>query len=349
MNEGLPLQGRRRFLQPGRMGMHITLRHLRIFEAVALHGSISRAAVDLHLTQPAVSMQMKQLEEQIGVPLLEQVGRRLRLTDAGETLRVHARDIVERMAVLNASMEQFGGLERGLLRLAVVSTANYFLPALIAAFNARHPGVRISLQVGNRSFVLSALADSSTDLAITGQPPDQAEVVAQAFKDNPLVVIAAPGHALAGQSRVSMARLAEEVLVMREPGSGTRAAAERQFAAQGLTVRPGCEFGTNEAVKQAVRAGLGVAVVSAQTIELELQTGCLTVLPVEGFPIVRQWFLVHRAQRRLSAAALTFRDMLLALEPEEGRQSPAAASARVGVRRAAAASARAGRSPQVAE
>ena len=168
--------------------------------------------------------------------------------------------------------------------------------------------------MGNRAFVLSALADSSTDLAITGQPPEGVDVVAQNFKDNPLVVIASPRHALAGQGQVSMARLAEVVLVMREPGSGTRAAAERHFAALGLTVRGGCEFGTNEAIKQAVRAGLGVAVVSAQTIELELQTGCLCVLPVEGFPIVRQWYVVHRTQHRLSAAATTFRDMLLAID-----------------------------------
>jgi DNA-binding transcriptional LysR family regulator len=302
--------------------MHITLRHLRIFEAVAGHGSISRAAGELHLTQPAVSMQMKQLEEQIGLPLVEQIGRRICLTEAGQLLRVHARDIAGRMAHLNASMEQFRGLERGLLRLAVVSTANYFLPVLIAEFNARHPGVRVSLQVGNRAFVLSALADSSTDLAITGQPPDGVDVVAQNFKDNPLVVIVSPRHALAGQAHVSMARLAEEILVMREPGSGTRAAAERHYAALGLAMRPGCEFGTNEAIKQAVRAGLGVAVVSAQTIELELQTGCLAVLPVEGFPIVRQWYVVHRAQHRLSAAAATFRDMLLALDPA-GMPGPA--------------------------
>jgi len=295
--------------------MHITLRHLRIFEAVARHGSISRAAGELHLTQPAVSMQMKQLEEQIGLPLVEQIGRRICLTEAGQMLRVHACDIAGRMAHLNASMEQFRGLERGLLRLAVVSTANYYLPALIAEFNARHPGVRISLQVGNREFVVSALANSSTELAVTGQPPDGADVVAQKFKDNPLVVIASPRHPLAGQGHVGMARLAEEVLVMREPGSGTRAAAERHFAALGLTIRGGCEFGTNEAIKQAVRAGLGVAVVSAQTIELELQTGCLAVLPVEGFPIVRQWYVVHRTQHRLSASATTFRDMLLALDP----------------------------------
>jgi DNA-binding transcriptional LysR family regulator len=295
--------------------MHITLRHLRTFEAVARCASISRAAAELHLTQPAVSMQMKQLEEQIGLPLVEQLGKRLFLTEAGQELRGHARDIAARMIDLNAAMDQFRGLERGLLRLAVVSTANYFLPSLIADFNRRHPGVRVSLQVANRDVVHAALADNTTDLAITGQPPESLDVVAQHFMDNPLVVIAAPDHPLAALQAVPLQRLAEETLVVRESGSGTRAAMERHFASQGLSYRAGCEFGTNEALKQAVRAGLGLGVVSMQTIELELQARCLVVLPVEGFPIVRQWYVLHRTSKRLSAAALTFRAMLLGLDP----------------------------------
>jgi len=295
--------------------MHITLRQLRLFEAVARHGSISRAAGELHLTQPAVSMQMKQLEDQIGLPLLEQIGKRMFLTEAGEELRGHVRDITERMTALNAAMDQFRGLERGVLRLAVVSTANYFLPELIAEFSARHPGVRVSLQVANRAVVLSALADNATDLAITGRPPDDADVLAEHFMDNPLVVIAAPGHPLASQGRIALQQLASETLVLREPGSGTRAAMERHLAAHGVDYLAGCELGTNEAIKQAVRAGLGLGVVPAQTLELELQAGCLVVLPVEGFPIVRQWFVVHRTQKRLSAAARTFHEMLLALKP----------------------------------
>jgi DNA-binding transcriptional LysR family regulator len=295
--------------------MHITLRHLKIFEAVARCGSISRAATELHLTQPAVSMQMKQLEEQMGLPLLERIGKRLFLTEAGTELRGHARDIANRMDGLNAAMDQFRGLERGVLRLAVVSTANYFLPQLIAQFNQRHPGVRVSLQVANREFILSALADNRTDLAITGRPPDSLDVDAQHFMDNPLVVIAAPEHPLAALADVPLQRMAEETLVVRESGSGTRAAVERHFAAHRVTYRTGCEFGTNEAIKQAVRAGLGLGVVSLQTIELELQTGCLAVLPVEGFPVIRQWYVLHRTHKRLSAAALTFREMLLGLDP----------------------------------
>jgi LysR family transcriptional regulator, low CO2-responsive transcriptional regulator len=316
--------------------MNITLRQLRIFEAAARCGSISRAATELHLTQPAVSMQLKQLSEQIGLPLLEQVGKRMFLTEAGEALLAHAREIAARMADLSATMDQLRDLERGLLRLAVVSTANYFLPSLIADFNRAHPGVRVSLQVANREFVLSALADNSTDLAITGQPPQRLDVVAQHFMDNPLVVIAAPGHPLAALGAIPLQRLVDETLVLRESGSGTRAAMERHFAAQGVAYRAGGEFGTNEALKQAVRAGLGLGVVSLQTIELELQVGCLVVLPVEGFPIVRQWYVLHHAHKRLSAAASTFRDLLLGLDPaapvadaSAGRSALAKAAARV--------------------
>jgi DNA-binding transcriptional LysR family regulator len=298
--------------------MTVTLRQLRIFEAVARLGSISRAAAELHLTQPAVSMQMKQLESLLGLTLLEQVGKRLTLTQAGTELREHARDIALRVTDMAAAMDQFRALERGQLRLAVVSTANYFLPGVVADFSRRHPGVRISLQVANREAVLASLAANTADLAITGRPPDSPDIVAQHFMDNPLVVIAPPGHPLAGQSPVPLARLARETLVLREPGSGTRAALERHFAAHGLQIKPGCELGTNEALKQAVRAGLGLGMVSMQTIELELAAGCLVLLPVEGFPIVRQWFVVHRARKRLSAAAQIFRGMLLALNAGAG-------------------------------
>jgi DNA-binding transcriptional LysR family regulator len=298
-------------LPPG--AMHLTLRQLRIFEAVARHGSLSRAAAELHLTQPAVSMQMKQLESLVGMPLAKRVGTRTLLTPAGAELRLHARDITMRMADLALAMDEFRGLKRGQLRLAVVSTANYFLPRLIAEFSRGHPGVHVSLQVANRETVLAALCDGAADLAITGRPPERNDISAQPFMPNPLVVIAPPEHALVGTGRVPLARLARETLVVREPGSGTRAALERHFAQHGLAVRPGCELGTNEALKQAVRAGLGLGMVSAQTIELELAAGYLVVLPVEGFPIVRQWHVVHRTRNRLSLAARTFHAMLLGL------------------------------------
>jgi len=310
--------------------MHITLRQLRIFEAVARHNSISRAAGELHLTQPAVSMQMKQLEVQVGIPLVEQIGKRLFLTEAGLELRAHAQRFALQEQELKTSMDQFRGLKRGFLRLAVVSTANYFLPPLIATLSERHPGMSISLQVANREDVLAALADNRTDLAMTGQPPESADLTAVPFKDNPLVVIAAPTHPCAKLGAISLQRLARETFVVREPGSGTRAVIERHFAEMGVDYSPGCEFNTNEAIKQAVQAGLGLAVVSLQTIELELETRRLVVLPVEGFPIMRRWYVVHRSDKRLSAAASAFVELLLADQPAptNGGAKPASPRAR---------------------
>lgn len=295
--------------------MQINLRQLRIFESVARHSSMSRAADEMHLTQPAVSMQMKQLEEQIGVPLIEQSGRRLYLTEAGQELVGHAQRFAAQALELQSAMEQHRGLERGLLRIAVVSTASYFLPPLIAAYSEQYPGVHVNLQVANRDSVLSSLAEHRADLAIIGVPPDGLELNAQAFMDNPLVVIANPGHPLAKIRYVELSRFRQERLVVREPGSGTRAATERHFAEHKIVYILGCELNSNEAIKQAVQAGLGLGVVSLQTIELELETRRLVILPVEGFPIVRQWYVVHRQDKRLSAASQAFRDLLLAQKP----------------------------------
>ena len=245
------------------------------------------------------------------MPLFEKAGNKFSLTDAGAELRNHAQRFAAQAVTLIAAMQQFQGVDVGILRLSVVSTANYFLPPLIATLSKQHPRMRITLQVANHEAVLNSLIDSVTDLAITGQPPESAELIAQPFKDNPLVVIAPPDHRLARQHSVSMNELSAETLVVRESGSGTRAAIERHFADHGQTPFTGCELNTNEAIKQAVQAGLGLAVVSVQTIELELETQRLVILPVEGFPILRRWYLVHR-ERRLSAAAAAFRDLLLA-------------------------------------
>jgi DNA-binding transcriptional LysR family regulator len=312
--------------------MHITLRQLRIFEAVARFSSISRAAKELHLTQPAVSMQVKQLEQQVGLPLLEQIGKRLFLTEAGLELRAHAQRIEAQTNELKTAMDGFRGLQRGFLGVAVVSTANYFLPPVIAMLNERHPGMRISLQVANREAVLAALADNRTDLAITGEPPLNAELVAVPIKDNPLVIIAAPTHPLAQLNTIPFKQLAKETFVLREPGSGTRAMIDRHFAQAQIEYSAGCEFNTNEAIKLAVQAGLGLALISQQTIELELETKRLVMLPVEGFPIVRRWYAVHRYDKRLSAAATAFLALLVAesetpRKPRQPRGQAAAASA----------------------
>ena len=257
-------------------------------------------------------MQVKQLEDQIGLQVVEQVGKRMCLTEAGRELRVHAGRISAQMVDLSTAMDQFRNAGGGFIRLAVLSTANYFLPRLIADFTASHPGVRISLQVLNREAVVEALAENRTDLAITGQPPDTVNLSSRYFMDNPLVVIASPSHPLAKVQRVRLRQLETETLVLREVGSGTRAAIERYFNAHAATYHAGCEFSTNEAIKQAVQAGLGLGIVPLQTIELELQTERLAILKVEGFPVIRQWFIAHRSDKRLSAAAQAFLGMLLA-------------------------------------
>jgi DNA-binding transcriptional LysR family regulator len=275
---------------------------------------MSRAAEELHLTQPAISMQIKQLEEHVGVALFELNGRRLYLTEAGQELRLHAQWFANQAVELQYAMDQYRGLERGLLRIAVVSTANYFLPPLLAGFSEKHPGVRTSLHVANRQSVLASLADHRVDIAITGEPPDEQDLDSQRFMENPLVIIANPTHPLATWERVPLTRLREERLVVRETGSGTRAAMERHFAEQKINCRWGCEFNSNEAIKQAVQSGLGLGVVSRHTIELELETRRVVVLPVEGFPIIRHWYCVHRRDKHLSAASRAFRDVLLSQE-----------------------------------
>ena len=303
--------------------MQITLRQLRIFEAVAKHGSISRAANELGLTQPAVSMQIKQMEDQLGLVVVEQVGKKFALTEAGHELCFHAERIGNQIAALMTAMDQFRELERGVLRVAVVSTANYFLPPLIASFSKEFPGVRVSLRVANREAVLASVSSNEAELAIIGHTPERGDIVGQYFMDNPLVVIAAPNHPLAGFERLDLCQIEDEVLVVREQGSGTRAAMERFFVEHRVSYQNGCELNTNEAIKQAVQAGLGIGVVPAQTIELELQTGRLAVLPFEGFPIVRRWFVIHRGDKRLSSAALAFRTRLFGKPAGKAAAAPA--------------------------
>ena len=291
--------------------MHLTLRQLQIFDAVMRCQSFTRAADALHLTQPAVSMQMRQLEEQVGVPLFDQVGKQIQPTDAGRELHRHAMIIAAKVQDLSSAMEEFRGVRRGELDLVVASTANYFAPKLIAAFCSRHAKVQVRLQVSNQEQILDMLTTSNKDLAIMGQPPEDAELVAQAFLDNPLVVIAAPTHPLVGKSRITLKHLERETFITREPGSGTRKASERHFSRHGVEFHSVMEMSSNEAIKQAVEAGLGLGILSLHTLELELAMRRLAVLDVERFPIVRQWFVVHRKGKRLSTVAQAFLDFLI--------------------------------------
>lgn len=291
--------------------LHVTLRQLRVFESVARHLSFSRAAEELFLSQPAVSMQIKQLENQVGLPLFEQIGKKIYLTEAGKELYHYSRAVAQQLSDMEHALNELKGLERGRLSIAVVSTANFFAPQLLARFVQQHPGVQVSLSVVNRETVLRQLAENEIDLAIMGLPPEGLDVRWQPFMENPLVVIAPPNHPLAREKRIPMKRLAEEVFVIREPGSGTRGAMERFFAEHRVQLRTSMQMGTNEAIKQAVQAGMGLGVVSYHTIELELETKRLKVLDVVGFPIRRNWYLVHRQQKRLSKVAEAFREFLL--------------------------------------
>ena len=290
---------------------HFTLRQLQVFEKVASRLNYSRAAEELFLSQPAVSMQIKQLEAHIGLPLFEQMGKKIFLTEAGRELFHYSRNITQQLAEMQALFEEMKGLGQGRLTLSVVNTANYFTPQLLARFCRRYPGINVNLHVANRDAVLKQLADNSTDLAIMGQPPDAMDVSAESFLDNPLVVIAAPGHPLTKLKRVKFARLATETFLSREPGSGTRSAMERIFAEHGIQPHISMEMETNEAIKQAVQAGMGLGILSLHSIELELETKRLAILNVEHFPLLRHWFVVHRSSTRLSGAALAFKDFLL--------------------------------------
>ncbi len=290
---------------------HFTLRQLQVFEKVASHLNYSRAAEELYLSQPAVSMQIKQLEAHIGLPLFEQMGKKIYLTEAGRELFHYSRNITQQLVEMQAVFSEMKGLGQGKFTLSVVNTANYFTPQLLARFCRRYPGISVNLHVANRDAVLKQLADNSTDLAIMGQPPDGIDVSAESFLDNPLVVIASPGHPLTRLKRIKFARLAEETFLSREQGSGTRSAMERIFAEHKIQPRIRMEMETNEAIKQAVQAGMGLGILSQHSIELELETKRLAMLNVEHFPLMRHWFVAHRSSKRLSGAALAFKDFLL--------------------------------------
>ncbi len=287
--------------------MNITLRQLRIFEAVARHLSFTRAAEDLHLTQPAVSMQVKQLEEVAGLPLFEQVGKRIFLTEAGREMEVYARGVLATLEEARVVFDELRGLKRGHLHIAVASTANYFVPQLLAEFCRRFPGVQVSLDVTNREGLLEALEDNVTDLVIMGKPPARIEVEAEVFMENPLVAIAAPGHALAGESAIPLSRLQDETFLIRERGSGTRSATERFFHEQGVSLSSTMEMSSSESIKQGVQAGLGLGLLSLHTLEMELALRRLVILDVNELPIIRNWYVMHRSGKRLSAVARSFR------------------------------------------
>lgn len=289
----------------------ITLRQLEILAAVAEHGSFSAASKAIHLTQPAVSMQIKQLEGAMEVPIFEHMGKKIHLTEPGHAILQFAELVEHELTNLKQAIANMQGLKGGSLTISVASTVNAFAARMLAHFSQRHPDVRINLNVVNRSKLLEHLADNRIDLALMGQPPRGRNLKATAFLDNPLVVIAACGHPLARLRKVRMQQLLDEPLIGRERGSGTREAIEKHFNDQGLDFGAAMEMNKNEAIKHAVEAGLGLGIVSLHTIKAELAAGQLQVLKVEGFPLVRQWYLVQRANKRLAPAAFAFAQMVI--------------------------------------
>ncbi len=293
-----------------------TLHQLKVFEAVARHNSFTRAAEELFLTQPTVSMQVKQLTKAVGMPLFDQVGKRLYLTQAGEELVKTCRQVFENLEQFEMSVADLKGLKKGRLRLAVVTTAKYFIPRLLGPFCRRYPGIDVSLQVTNHEHLLGRMGENLDDLYIMSQPPENLDVTTQSILENPLVVLAPADHPLTLEKNISLERLAEEPFIMREPGSGTRKAVSDLFEEHEIELKVQLDLGSNEAIKQAIAGGLGISVLSRHTLALEGTTGQLTILDVEKFPIERYWYAVYPTSKQLSVVARTFLEYLLA----EGKQ-----------------------------
>jgi DNA-binding transcriptional LysR family regulator len=300
----------------GYLARHATLRQLQVFEAVARLGSFTRAAEELYLAQPTVSMQLKKLAETLGLPLFEQVGLRIQLTDTGREVYTTCQEIFGALANLEMNIADIKGVKRGYLRVAVITSAKYLAPYLLGQFCQLHPGVDVALKVTNRERLLERIAMHEDDLYFLGQPPQELEVDAYPLVPNPLVVMASRQHPLVGQRNIPLERIQKEPFIMRESGSGTRAAIVRLFESKGLSPPVAkMELGSNESIKHVVSAGLGISALSLHALVHEGTTGPIAVLDVEGFPIERHWYVVHPKGKKLSVVARTFLDFVR----EQGR------------------------------
>ena len=291
--------------------LNVSIRQLRVFTTVARHLSFARAAEELHLSPPAVSIQVSDLEATLDVPLFERTGRRIALTTAGEYFLVHARRLLAELKNAEDTVARLKGVQTGRLTVGVLSTAKYFMPRLIAGFLREHPGVEMRLEVGNRQALSDLLARNELDLAVMGTPPRELDLRVEPFAAHPLGVIAAPEHPLAELPHIPAALLDREPFIVREPGSGTRAAMERYFADARIKPASIMAMSSNETIKQAVIANMGVSFLSLHTTGLEVQTGLLKVLDVGGLPLVRRWQVVHVRAKLLSPAAEAFRYYVL--------------------------------------
>ena len=289
-----------------------TLRQLKVFEAVARHRSFSRAAEELHLTQPAVSTQVAKLEEHAGLPLFEQLGKKIHLTPAGVQMLTSSREIIQKFQEAEEVMAQFKGVSGGRLNVSVISAGDYFFPRLLVDFAQRHAGVTLNFGVCNREELLTQMKENVTDLAVMVRPPEDEDTVAEPFAPHPYVIVAAPTHPLARTARIPVYRIIREPFVVREKGSDTWNSMVDAFGTNLPGLNIAMQIRSTETIKQAVIAGMGVSFLSAHTISRELQSGALTVLDVQGFPLMLNWYVVHRRAKRLPPVAQAFKNFLLA-------------------------------------
>ncbi len=301
---------------PDHLIRHLTLRQLQIFEAIVRLGSYTKAAEELFLTQPTVSMQIKKMTDTIGLPLFEQVDRKNRPTEVGEEVYRASRAMFDILSNLESSIAGFKGLKRGRLRLGVITTAKYFAPEILGEFCNQYPEIDVALKVTNRDRVFERIKQGDDDLYIMGHMPEDPDLECIPLAPNPMVVVASKEHPLTREQNISLERLSKEPLILREPGSGIRDMTMRLFREQKLTPKVRMELGSNEAIKHAVVGGLGIALLSLHTLTLEGATGPVDILSVDGFPIHRQWYLVYSKERTLSMIAETFLEYILTKGPK---------------------------------
>ncbi|NNU43408.1 LysR family transcriptional regulator [Ramlibacter montanisoli] len=314
-----------------------TLRQLKVFEAVARHRSFSRAAEELHLTQPAVSTQVGKLEEHAGLPLFEQLGKKIHLTPAGAQMLQSSREIIQKFQEAEEAMAQFKGVSGGRLNVSVISAGDYYFPRLLVEFAQRHAGVTLNFGVCNREELLTQLKENVTDLAVMVRPPEDSDTLSEPFAPHPYVIVAAPTHPLAKTPRIPVYRIIREPFVVREKGSDTWNSMVEGFGANLPGLNIAMQIRSTETIKQAVIAGMGVSFLSAHTISRELQSGALTVLDVQGFPLMLNWYVVHRNGKRLPPVAQAFKNFLLSdgarlIDQALGMKTPTRAAPRTASR-----------------
>lgn len=303
--------------RPDHLIRHSTFRQLQIFESIFRLGSFTRAAEELFLTQPTVSMQIKKLADAVGLPLFEHVGRNVEPTEAGKELYQACRGVFEILSNLEMKVADLQGLKKGRLRIGVITTAKYLAPEMLGEFSHVYPGIDLALKVTNRDRIIERMFANEDDLYIMGQAPDgELEVESYQFAPNPLVVMASRDHPLVGKKGISLERISEEPFIMREPGSGIRDLTLKIFGEQGLRPKVRMELSSNEAIKHTIVGGLGISVLSIHTLTLEGHDGPVALLDVEGFPIMRNWYIVHPKGKELSLVAQAFLDFCIKCEPD---------------------------------